>query len=264
MSDFITKLKPISKIHSIKEAVITLFLTNPIIKPERFEELINTEFNQQFQKFEKIDRVQMQFSTGRTESFSNQKPQSETIGFRFIQFQNGKTSTVLQNINEEERNIISYHTLNYKNWSTFFSSFLNTMSIINQFHTNLFITSYSLHYIDEFIWDGDARDANIIFNPDSSLLPKEFFNSVIQHYLFTSLKFDQANCFDRFEIKVTPKQKNYINISHHIIQRINDEKQLDELISSKHMEEILTFAHDHNKNFLKSILKKEVCKLINL
>jgi hypothetical protein len=41
-------ISPINKDHSIKEAVISLFLANPIIKPERFQKIIENEFKDKF------------------------------------------------------------------------------------------------------------------------------------------------------------------------------------------------------------------------
>lgn len=61
MSDFKTAIRPVSGNHSIKEVVITLFLSNPIMKPERYESLIKNEFRDKFHKFEKVNQVQFQF-----------------------------------------------------------------------------------------------------------------------------------------------------------------------------------------------------------
>jgi len=52
-------ISPISNEHFIKEVVISLFLANPIIKPERFQQLIETDFKDKFQKFEPLSQVEL-------------------------------------------------------------------------------------------------------------------------------------------------------------------------------------------------------------
>ena len=54
------KVRPVREKHSIKEAVITTFLAAPIIKPERFQELISDKFKDVFHQFETLNQVQFQ------------------------------------------------------------------------------------------------------------------------------------------------------------------------------------------------------------
>lgn len=266
MTDLKEILKPVSGNHSIKEAVITLFLVSPIIKPERFEALINTSLKETFQKFEKVSQVQFQFR-GKEEGYIESTPPlvQENVGFRFQRFEEGKMVVVLQGMNENLRNFLSYHSLNYSHWNKFLPDFKRVISEVAIFHQNLFVNAFSLHYIDEFEWVGGPEiDTKRIFNQESSLLPKEFFNCKLNNYQFITVKKNKFEYFDRVEIKVEERPKTFITISHNVIQNFNEIFLLNDLISSNEMKEMLDLAHDHNKNTLTNILTKEVSKLIYL
>ena len=61
------KIQPIKKSHSIREAVISVFLQNPIIKPERFQSLIDGEFKDIFQQFDPLSQVKVQIKSEKGE-----------------------------------------------------------------------------------------------------------------------------------------------------------------------------------------------------
>lgn len=259
-------LTPIHEKHSIKEAVITLFLAAPIIKPERFESLIKSEFKDFFQKFENISQVQVNFRVqGKTGVEAGEHKIRDNAGFKFSGFEGGKLVKALQGINDLQRQFISFHTLDYIRWANFYKDFSFTIKEVAKFHPNLFIQAFSLHYIDEFKWISEQNFIpEIIFNIDSPLLPKDVFSSRMVNYSFTTIKKNDPEYFDRIEIKIEKRDINYINISQNILQNLKDNVDLSELVTEKTLEEILTDAHNHNKATLTSVLNPEVCERINL
>jgi len=91
-----TKVKPVNETHSIKEAVISLFLANQILKPERFNELIKTSLKEKFQLFEPIIQFQFEVKNPLATSATTPKPEVlNNIGFKFTSFYNGAPATVL-------------------------------------------------------------------------------------------------------------------------------------------------------------------------
>lgn len=266
MTNLNTVLRPISGDHSIKEAVITLFLANPIIKPERFEVMIKEKFKGRFQKFDRVNQLQFQFKGKDGGTVETSKPQiTENIGFKFQRFEEGKIVSALQGMNEPIRNFISYHSFNYTDWDLFFPDFKEVISEVSNFHADLFINAFSLHYIDEFEWNGENEiDTKKIFNENSTLLPQEFFSCQLNNYQFTTVKRDMFDYFDRLEIKVEERPKKFITISHNVVLNYNDAIDLKNFIQSDDLKERLNQAHLFNKKTLTSILTKEVCELIKL
>lgn len=266
MADLKTVLKPVSEKHSVKEAVITLFLANPIIKPERFEALIKDKFKDKFQKFEKLNQVQFQFKGNDGGSVESTAPSIlENVGFKFQRFEEGKTVTALQGVNELLRNFISYHSLDYSDWDLFLPDFKSVMIEVANFHPELFVNAFSLHYIDEFLWDSEEEILpNHIFNENSILLPKEFFSCRLNNYQLTTFKNDKFEYFDRLEIQVDEGPKKFITISHNVIHSLNENIALNKLVESAELKDMLDHAHLLNKKTLVSILSKEVCDLIKI
>lgn len=266
MTDLKTVLKPVSEKHSVKEAVITLFLANPIIKPERFEVLIKDKFKDKFQKFEKVNQVQFQFKGNEGGAFETTPPSIlENVGFKFQRFEDGKTVTALQGLNEPLRNFISYHSLDYLDWDLFFPDFKNVLTEVANFHSEIFVNAFSLHYIDEFVWDSDEEiEPTHVFNEKSSLLPNEFFSCQLNNYQLTTVKNDKFKYFDRLEIQVEDRPKKFITISHNVIHNLNDNFALKNLLESPDLQDMLNHAHLLNKKTLVSILTKEVCDIIKI
>lgn len=265
MTELNKLIKPISDNHSIKEAVISLFLANPIIKPERFEDLIKNDFKEKFQKFEKASQIQFQFKGNHSTIDNFQHQVSENIGFKFQKFEEGKIVRALQGMNEHSRNYISYHSFNYLTWDKFFYDFKEVITILSNFHGELYVNAFSLHYIDEFEWTGESDiDVKKIFNENSTLLPNEFFICRLNNYQFTTIKKNEVEYFDRLEIKVDERPKKFITISHNVVLNYNETMGLNDLINSSNLKEMLDHAHLLNKNTLTNILTKEVCDLIKL
>lgn len=259
-------ISPINKDHSIKEAVISLFLANPIIKPERFQKLIENELKDKFQKFETVNQFQfeLQNTVGRTPTLNQQFLQN--VGFKFLAFDRGENVRVLQGINEKGRNFISFHELDYKRWRSYYDEYINVLKIISKFHPEFFVTAVSLHYIDQFLWNSVEKiDLNLLFDESASYIPKGFFDSTLNNYSIVFEKKIDDNIFiDRLEIKVDHQIRPMITISHNVTQPLSDITSLSELLESVMFSKVLNSCHSHNKEILADILTKEVKSKINL
>lgn len=264
---FLANLKKPNNKHSIKEAVISLFLATPIVKPQRFGQLINSSFSQTFHQFEPVNAIKLQFKNAEGK-LTQLNHINDEVGFKFTKFVNGHVSNILQGINEDQRTFISFHILDYSRWKGFVENFKSVIEGLSEGQSNMFVTAFSLHYIDEFIWDNSNEPVPFqeIFNLNSSFLPREFFESVTNEYQLTSQrKVGEFTYFDRLEIKVNPNPANsIIYISHNITQRIDDSQELKDLIQSKLFFDMLQQAHDHNKDLLKSVLKESIQDYIGL
>lgn len=263
-----TYLKPFAQKHSIREAVISVFLANPIIKPERFEELISGELGVYFHLFENINGVQIQIKPAINGIFPQPRTQPNT-GFKFLGFTKGKIGTVLQGINEMDRTFISYHSLAYTRWAEFLESYMSVLNILCNNQEDLFIRGISVHYIDEFTWiSDDELDLNKIFNDEAKYMSKAFLESSnTSNFIYTTEKKD-GNCllFDRLDIKVDNKVTKNIAISHNILKQFDDFKSLSSLlgIDKEFFLDSLQNLHNYNKEILNDILNENVKKLINL
>jgi uncharacterized protein (TIGR04255 family) len=266
------KVKPVNSNHSIKEAVIGLFLANPIVKPERFKELIENEFKDIFQQFEPIIQLQFELKAqNRTMSRLNieRKEMMDNVGFKFTSFEKGAQTKILQgqNDNANQRTFISYHTLNYTRWEIFFNDFLKIITSISNFSNDIFLTAFSLHYVDEFLWlDNNSIDLNLVFNKEANSIPRDFFNASVKNYSIVTEreKGENKKYIDRLEIIVNNLIKPSITISNNITQTFTEVVSLKELLPTSEFKNTLDEAHQHNKDFLKNLLTEEVQDMIHI
>ncbi len=268
MSDFIEKIHPISGKHSIKEATISLFLVNQIIKPERFQKLIETSYKGNFQQFAEVEQLQVEIQNKNAESTVNTNTR-KNIGFRFFGFNDkGKTTKVFQGINEDERKFISFHCLDYLTWQNFYDDFIDTVKKLSLEHNELFAHSFSLQYVDVFNWSGIITDfqAALFFNEKSQTLPLKFFSSKFSRtYLLTiEEEFEGLKFFDRIEVRLENKLIPEITISHNIAHQLDTEQDLATLINTEQFIKMLKIAHKRNKEILGDILTVEIKNRINL
>lgn len=261
-----TIINPAGKNHSIKEAVISLFLANPIIKPERFQQLIELDFKDRFQKFETINQVELQVQNpvGGLPTLNQQI--LSNVGFKFQSFEKGLNVKALQGINERARNFISYHSLDYTRWQSFYSDYLDVIKIVSKFHPELFVTALSLHYIDQFSWiSAEPIDLNKLFNKGGNYIPNDFFSSTVNNYSIVTEKYIDGELYvNRLEIKIEHNIRPMITISHNVTQPLKDVVELRELLASEKFTTILNTSHTHNKEILFDILTFDVKEMIKL
>jgi uncharacterized protein (TIGR04255 family) len=260
------RITPCNKDHSIKEAVITLFLANPIIKPDRFKKLIENEFKEKFQQFQLLSGVafQVRNKMGEPTNFSQQI--TKDAGFRFSSFEKGIEVKVLQAQNEITRNFISFHSLNYTRWANFYAEYINTIQPIADHHPELFVTAVSLHYVDQF-FSTSSIPINLteVFSNEGDYLPKEFFKSQISNYsIVTNKEIDEIKHYNRIEININNDIRPGITISHNISQSFKDVIDLSDLLKDPKFGATLEREHLLNKAVLKDILNDQVIKMINL
>jgi uncharacterized protein (TIGR04255 family) len=259
------RIKPINEKHSIKEAVLSLFLPSPLIKPERFESLLKAPgFKDKFQHFENVSTISVEIKGSKGTILSNTS-NMQNVGFKFTSFSKGKVDTVLQGINQD-RFFISYHSRNYTRWQDFFSGFKTVMDFLSQAEPNLFIKAYSLHYIDEFFWiDPGPIDLKVLFQQNSRYIPQEFFESERTQYQITTEKKVPSGdmVFDRMEIQVEPRAVPLIRISHNLTQPLTDFFSLTQVMDQEFYPKFQA-VHHKNKAMLKDLLNKDVCELIGI
>ena len=128
-----------------------------------------------------------------------------------------------------------------------------------------FRQTFALHYVDEFYWtDSKNVDIKSLFNENSNNLAKEFFNSQRTVYNLTTEKtLGGSKYLDRLEIKVTPPRPT-ATVSHNITQTLKGPTSLREIIDNGSLKDILSVAHQRNKDLLNDILQDDIKKLINL
>lgn len=259
------KIRPINGSHSIKEAVISVFLVNPIIKPSRFRDLIETDFKDEYHQFRRLGQFKLHINQGR---FANSPEITEDAGFRFSAFTKGQEHKVLQSSNDPGRNYISYHRLDYVNWNEFVDNYVKSISILSKHQSDLFVSAYSLHYIDQFLWiDKDNPiDLNLLLTRESEYLPNKLFGSITTNYSLVTEKLipNSGRFVERLEVNVESKITPNILISHNITRPLDEVIGLNELIENKKFHTMLNAAHNENKLLLGNILTEPIKKMISL
>jgi uncharacterized protein (TIGR04255 family) len=243
-------------------------LVNKIIKPERYQKLIETQFKGKFKKFDRIEQVQIQLQTKEQVSSITTNTLKDT-GFRFADFDSqGKTTKVFQGVNEINRTFISFHTLDYTIWRQFYNDFIDVLKGFAEESKDFFVNSFSLQYIDVFNWQGktDEFSTELFFNNSGAILPIEFFKSKFNRtYLLTiEEEVDNLTFFDRIEIKTEAKILPEISIVHNVAYKFDEEQELSSIITKESFEDMLNVAHQRNKDILGNILTQEIKTLINL
>ncbi len=265
----LTHLKPVSGPHSVREAVLSLFLAQPIFKPEKFQELVNQEStnNIGYHEFRITKRAEVTFQPDKNglDLFQNSDPQ--TVGFSCRSFLEGATAFVLQGVNDIERSFFSFHTLKYERWVPFKDEFHRVMSKVFAIQNECHVLAVSLHYIDEFVWsDASELPLRKIFNEESAMLPIGFLESPNSNYVLNTQKMREHNFyFDRIDITVdSSKSFPTITVSHNVIQELKEGIEMSRFLNEDKFLELVDQIHEYNKKTLGMLFTQEVQKLINL
>jgi uncharacterized protein (TIGR04255 family) len=261
-------IKPVNKNHSIKEVVITVFLSNKIDDPQSFETLLESEFSLIFNDFKVIKQFQISLPSD-YENAATKLSKSDNIGFRFLNEQDTSVKQVMQGINESERTFLSFHSLDYTRWAHFFELYMQCIKTIALKHQEFQIEAFSLHYIDEFIWESDELlNLELIFKTPNDYLPVSFFN---KSHPQINLKFtneisnlNDVVYVDMLNISVIPTKRPIIQISHNGIYQLNTPIDINNFLNQKAFNERLVMAHNHNKDVLNELLTIDIKKLIQL
>lgn len=257
----------ITRENSIKEASVTLFLSNPIIKPDRFKDLINhPAIKGIFQSFEPVGTVNFHFANKDGNINSPEPTVENDAGFKLQGFEDGKPIAVLQGLNNINNPTFSFHLLKYNRWNPFLEKFKLTLKSLLEIQKEFFIAGVALHYIDEFFWEGETEIdlSKIILAKD--YLPQNFIK--IQGGQFINTREcnsrDGLRLYDRLQVDVESKILKNINISHSQTMLIQDLIDLSINDSQNKVFDFLNELHDNNKSFLKEVLLDDVKKLIKL
>ncbi len=268
--DLLQYLKPCNENHSIKEAVITVFLENEIAYPKGFQKLIQSHYKDVFQRFELINEVTIDSSN---EHKITKK--IEEIGFEFSSYQEGKLKNILRGFNEKDENRyrLSYHTLKYNRWTDFNEEFYTYMKFLPEIQQPLRVKSFGVYYIDDFFWENKKMriPTETIFNVAHNMIPTYFVESnnamlSLAKEHFTNIATNPY--LERFDIQMSSislsPDNPSIRITHHVTQDLVDLVDLSTFLEQHEYKKMLQDAHNHNKNVMKGILTQEVLSMIQL
>jgi uncharacterized protein (TIGR04255 family) len=254
-------LRPIKNRHSIREAVISVFLQSPIPSPLRFKNLLSNEIPE-FQKFDPVNlfTLELRHEPGQK---SSKYAESPDIGFRLTKLSSGDPEFIIQGINEGQRQFFSFHFLNYSSWSDFIELTKKYLSLLSKFQPGLQMIAFSLHYVDEFDWELEKLSPSKIFNNTSNLLPQHFIDSNNSKFSFLIEKIRNGDTYiDRLDLEVSSNTEKVI-LSNNLIKELPNGTLPDELFSDN-IFSLLEFFHVQNKENLRQILSNDVLSLIGL
>lgn len=259
----LSSLNPCFGIHSIKEATVSFFLASKIVKPEEYLTLLSGALKDRYQQFSPANQVQMKIGP----IVNTELKVTNNTGFRMVGFDAGKIANVILGQNELNRSFFSFHSLQYKDWTTFIENVISDAKIIGK-QESKFIIAYSLQYIDEFIWRDNQYKANLFFK-ESKYLPDDIFDSnILEYSLSLDKKYREKTYLDRITINVNDQinHNKLISIIHNLTFLLNEKELLEfnKLLDLEDFRTNMNFAHDANKSTLRAILSNDVCNLINL
>jgi uncharacterized protein (TIGR04255 family) len=265
-------LIPHKKDHSISEAIFSVFLSSPIVKPQRFEELlkIGQPLSGIFQNFQFNEGVQFGVSMKPNQNPEISQKKTGQDGFMMEAYSEGKIDWVIRSLQIGNVYTVSIHCLNYSNWEFFYNKVFSFLEILSNFEKGLYVTGYSLNYIDQFNWLNDELpDMKVIFNDTSKYLPHLLFETK-GVWTFTSTQnriVDSQYVLEHTNLATNLVAIGNYNISivHNAASMFPEVKSLTDLCDEK--EALKRFAdkmHGLNRDFLLQTLNSEVLALIGL
>ncbi|MGV3684383.1 MAG: TIGR04255 family protein [Daejeonella sp.] len=263
-------LRPISSKHSIREAVITLFLSEPITEIPDFKSELAKSLTNEFPAMQDLHEIGIQFKLEKDKAgVQESQPINNNNGFRLLNIFEGKTTGVLQAINDQHRNFISVHTFSYIRWENFFPETVGYLKAIAEIKGELKVKAVSIHYIDEFKWIAESDiDPKIVFNSDSQYISSVLLNPSIRsqtNYLIEKQEGD-LKYFEGLGLLLDNKAAKKIEISHNTISEFREPQTLESLLNEdlENFLGIFNSLHKYNKLMLDDILLDEVKTLINM
>lgn len=251
--------------HSVKEAVMSFTVSPQIQDPHSYGILLNTgqSLADTYHKFEPVKTVEVRMDVNQINT------QYKTItdsGFKLIAFRNGKTTEIIQGLNQPNSGVFTFNTVNYCRWSDFKPFALESAKKIAAHNPNYKVLSFGLLFIDEFYFDDINNYApEHLFNKESKNLPQGLFDSAFMDYnLVMRRNKDDKLYQENVTIKIFDEgNKKTIRIIENItfqIKPYNFVELLDNPILISHLD----FIHKENKAILMDVLNPEVSNLIGL
>lgn len=253
--------------HSVKEVVISFYLKPKLTNPMIYEKLLGDgePLNGRYHKFEPIvvQETKVDDRMDRTKVEGVQER-----GFKFIGFEGGKTSDIIQAIPQINQTILTFNTVNYSNWSKYLESSLSDARAISSIDTNLLLEALGVMFVDEFYFQKhSAYNPTEIFNLNSPHLPKSVFDSDYTDYnLSNPKKADGIDYMENLSIQVFNDMdygRKVIRITGNIMSFIAP-VSFSESLKTEELLKYLDFGHEQNKSMLRSLLSENALKMIGL
>lgn len=264
-------LVPCRKDHAVKEAVLTVFIDAPISDVKSFKELEKHGVLDYFKRFEIINQNHFNITLKDNIPNVDSKKVNES-GFKFINYIDGKPSKVFQGVNEPNRYYFSFHDLTYKRWNEFKDLFETCINLLGKHMGKFHVKAYSLHVIDEFIWnDKSVIPYSFIFRDGNKVVPVLFNESggidfLISRNIANEEPTDSNEAVERIQINGIVNDKilgSKLVVSHNYTEIMNDATEASILIQSDKFAKKITDAHIRNKQLIRELFNDEVLKIIN-
>ena len=187
-------------------------------------------------------------------------------GFKLIAFKDGKTTNIIQGLNQPNSGVFTFNTVNYSRWRDFKSFTLDSAKKIAAHNPNYKVLSFGLLFIDEFYFDNvNNYIPEQLFNTRSKNLPQGLFESAFMDYNLVMRRNKEDKLFqENISIKIFDEDnKKSIRIIENIAFQIQPYNFV-ELLNNAVLHSYLDFIHKENKSILVDILNPEVSNLIGL
>lgn len=250
--------------HAVKEAVITFFVDPSISDPSSYKKLLDGRLKSLYQKFEPIKQIEVKIAQGAS---NTEIREMHDAGFKMIGFKFGATSDIVQGINQPGKSLFTFNTVNYENWSTFYSNMLTSASEIANFKKLYSVKAFSLLFIDEFYYNSiEDYKPSEFFNKNSQSLPQDILSSNSVDFNLNLGKEKQSKHYlESLSLKVIDdKEKKTIQIIDNITFVLSSPRPFSNLLNEPFLKDFLDFAHEENKNRLIDVLNNNICKLIGI
>lgn len=257
-------LKPISDNHSIKNAEAQIFIPQSFVA-------VDEDFKK-FQTIELFDSFQKKGLIKPTTISINNKglgvEQSKVTGYIFERFEsNGSLKDVfrVENINNNNRSVLSLSTRKYSRWVRFKEE---QLKLVYQSLEELkpYINAVSFTYLDEFDWTGES-DIPVydIFNSKSELLNIKFLDSRNGTLVLISqglTKEENLITEEKVELSFNNDLKK-VQISHQFLVKFKAPLRILKIEEAQNLEKYFDIVHKEHKNFLNHLLTDDCKELID-
>jgi uncharacterized protein (TIGR04255 family) len=252
--------------HSVKEAVISFYVQQSFVAPEVFRNLLSEDgfIHNLYQRFEPVKEVSVNISLGKDTTNVNR---IQDVGFKFTGFKEGRTSKVIQSINQSTQTVFTFNELEYVSWDEYLPLSLGTAKQIAGLLPEHSLMAFNLLYIDEFYFDkGSSYSSKDLFNLDSRTLPKGLADSpLVDYHLVLNKSVGTQGYTDSLNIKVLDaNMQKTIRIINSVTYPLTRRCEWKTYLESNEVVELLNYAHQSNKQLLNDILNRDIAKEIGV
>ena len=258
-------IHPYNGKHSVKEAVISFYLQQNEVAPETFRRLLTEEgpVRNLYQKFETIKEISVDISLGKDTKVNR----VQDAGFKYTGFKEGRTSKVIQCINQPMQTVFTFNELEYASWKEYLPISMEVAKQIAKMLPGNRLTAFNLLYIDEFYFDeGVLYNAEDLFNLNSRTLPKGLLDSpLVDYHLVLNKEVESQGYTDSLNIKVLDANKcKTIRIINSLTYPLAKRVSWLDYLENEEVVILLNHAHGSNKQILNDILNKDIAKEIGV